>query len=182
MNSIYHIKPEPMVGTQLIPLNQMDLSSDLYSRAKGKYIGREQLMSARIPILDCLWNDVLHFSSIDPRLLVQELLKIDPGFPTLKRTVLKFTADHFRHQASKMILLDTAQWDLETNFISEERISNFCSSSYRELSHVPVDTIETWRQSKASGGKYLLFHGVPHVLLKGSIDISGAEEITIPGL
>ena len=66
MNYIYHIKPEPFMGTSLIPLNSMDRNSALYKNHAEKYIGRENLMLEVIPKLNCKWNDVVQFSTLNP--------------------------------------------------------------------------------------------------------------------
>jgi len=75
---IYHIIPDPFHGSSLIPLNQMDLSSDLYKNYASKYIGREGLMNTMIPKLNCKWNDGIHFSCIDPKIVASEIKKIKP--------------------------------------------------------------------------------------------------------
>ena len=76
MSSIYHMVPKPFLGSSLIPLSNMDKSSDLYSTHAKKYIGRESLMDEIIPILDCKWNDVVQFSALDPQIIVDKLKTI----------------------------------------------------------------------------------------------------------
>ena len=46
----------------------MDKNSDLYLENVKRYTGRESLMKSTIAPLDCLWNDVVMFSSIDPQM------------------------------------------------------------------------------------------------------------------
>ena len=41
----------------------------------SKYVGREHITQQRIPILDCLWNDVLHFSAVNPKEVKQALVE-----------------------------------------------------------------------------------------------------------
>ena len=41
----------------------------------SKYVGREHITQQRIPILDCLWNDVLHFSAVNPKEIKQALIE-----------------------------------------------------------------------------------------------------------
>lgn len=62
MNGLYfyHGVPDELKGTQLIPLNNMlAVNPDLQARYLEKYKGREEILERRIPLLDCLWNDVV---------------------------------------------------------------------------------------------------------------------------
>lgn len=52
MSSIYHLKPDPFVGKDLIPLNRMNKEDDLYRQHVRKYEGREDLKKEVIPILN----------------------------------------------------------------------------------------------------------------------------------
>jgi hypothetical protein len=56
----------------------MKRSSDLYKNNVQKYDEREELLDVRIPLLDCKWNDVVQFSSIDTTLIAKETLHINP--------------------------------------------------------------------------------------------------------
>src|SRR4051812_1672589 len=68
MNFIYHGVPEPMIGTQLIPLNQMQTSmTAIRDKNLEKYKGRKEVLERRIPLLDCLWNDVVQFLPLHPQ-------------------------------------------------------------------------------------------------------------------
>lgn len=63
---VYHFKRKNMVGSKLIPLNKLkNIYPDIYKEHVKKYVGREKLLTKNIPLLDCLWNDVLHLSPIN---------------------------------------------------------------------------------------------------------------------
>ena len=67
MDYLYHIQHNNMKGDILYPLNKLrDVYPEVYELQVKKYAGREQLLKHRIPILNCLWNDVLHFSAVNP--------------------------------------------------------------------------------------------------------------------
>ncbi|MAV91863.1 MAG: hypothetical protein CL676_10610 [Bdellovibrionaceae bacterium] len=74
-----------MVGTELIPLNQMDKASDLYTQHSAKYVGRDQLLEASLPLLNCKWNDVVQFSALDPQKIADELKKIKPALKIFRK-------------------------------------------------------------------------------------------------
>ena len=42
----------------------------VYEEHVKKYKGRERLLRREIPLLNCLWNDVLHISPIHPQLVM----------------------------------------------------------------------------------------------------------------
>lgn len=65
MPVVYHRYPEGLQGSYLHPLNKLRTKlPELYRREVQKYTGREHLMQQRVPLLECLWNDVLHFSPV----------------------------------------------------------------------------------------------------------------------
>jgi hypothetical protein len=56
-----------MRGERLYPLNELrSVDRNLYEREKAKYKGREAVLDFRIPLIDVLWNDTLHLSTIHP--------------------------------------------------------------------------------------------------------------------
>ncbi|MBI2087070.1 MAG: hypothetical protein HYT69_02770 [Candidatus Zambryskibacteria bacterium] len=68
MEYLYHQIPKNMFGTLLYPLNVLkETHPEIYAEHAKKYVGREQLLTATVPPLNCLWNDVLHFTAIAPR-------------------------------------------------------------------------------------------------------------------
>src|SRR5262245_10487632 len=63
---VYAIRREGFKGNTLFPLNQMkemDGFQDIYAKQIQKYEGREYVKENIISVLDCLWNDVVFFSS-----------------------------------------------------------------------------------------------------------------------
>ena len=65
MEYVYHMVPEELKGEYLIPLNELKRAyPNLYDEYIQKYkdhTQREQLLTRKIPKLECLWNDVVHF-------------------------------------------------------------------------------------------------------------------------
>jgi hypothetical protein len=59
--------PKNFTGSILYSLNQLKTRlPEIYAIQVQKYTGREILMQCKIPLLNCLWNDVLHFSPVHP--------------------------------------------------------------------------------------------------------------------
>ena len=81
---LYHRVPDDMKGSILYPLNQLrNVYPSLYAAKAASYKNREAVMQARIPILDCLWNDVIHFSPVHPSKIQRS--RAEAGFPRKPR-------------------------------------------------------------------------------------------------
>ena len=80
---LYHIVPKNLKGNILYPLNSLkEIYPDIFQARLKNYAGRESIMQHWIPTLNCLWNDVLQFSAVDPKEVKQALIEAgrDPDF------------------------------------------------------------------------------------------------------
>lgn len=172
-----------MVGNIIYPLNHLkQINKEAYLREAAKYQGREQLMDLVIPKLNCLWNDVVHCSSIHPTLLYKAMIssglnpkssewyRIDPR--TIKDA--QFAMYSFKtspyHKTSPYYRFDPNEFRI----ISVEE--------YQEIEEVPQKAFDWYRELANKGGKIRLpFHYVPHFLVKGAIEITKAEIIHVDG-
>jgi hypothetical protein len=171
---LYHKVPSAMQGHVLYPLNELkNMLSDVYAQQVKKYEGREVLLERKIPILNCLWNDVLHMSAVDPHLIKGELAK--NGRPMNRLRFYKIDP-HMLEQEKTIVYLyrpTTKRVDIEKDFVpfNFEKIS--------EYTNFPEETKKYYAETIAQGGKPLLWHYVPHILYKGSIDVSNLEILEI---
>ena len=68
MMYLYHSVPRNLHGNILYPLNALtEKHPEIFEQQVSKYVGREHITQQRIPVIDCLWNDVLHFSAVNPK-------------------------------------------------------------------------------------------------------------------
>ncbi len=82
-NVAYHILKDSFVGDSIYPLNLLkNFHPEIYEKEVRKYEGREKLLEARNPILDCLWNDVVQFSCLDPRITFEAVKSYNPAIGT----------------------------------------------------------------------------------------------------
>lgn len=177
MSFIYHLKPEPMLGNQLIPLNHMDKTSDLYKGHAKKYEGREELPEQTIPILNCKWNDVVQFSALDPRIIVNELKKYQTDLKLNRTTFFKVPISEIIKN-HKAVIFDRDNSRGKGSFaIMDHEVQVLSQDNYKELQEVPLETIEYWKRVKEEGGKYLFFPYITHVMVEGIIDVSGFEQV-----
>jgi hypothetical protein len=80
--------------TRLFPLNQVSsIDSALYEREKAKYEAREAVLEFRIPLIDVLWNDTLHFSTIHPYHLAAAWRAVGLWTATLERPFLQIPVE-----------------------------------------------------------------------------------------
>ena len=166
-----------MEGTRLIPLNQMDKEKDLYNKYSKKYIGREDLIEQRFPILDCLWNDVVQFSALDPRVIIKELRKYNEDLILSRKSFYKFSVKDIVSSYEAIVFdRDTSRKDKSFE-IEPHEVMELKENSYRELESVPKRTIEYWERVKKDGGVFLMFPFITHVMVKGKVDTFLAEEI-----
>ena len=179
---IYHLVPKPFIGTQLIPLNNMDQDSEVYLKNAKKYEGREELMEEVIPKLDCKWNDVVQFSGIDPQILLDELKTYDKKLNTsnLTRTeYLKIPIDEISKRHPLVIYHRTQKREKKDFKLKDDEIFSYEKNSYTELKEVPELTRAYWQSVLDNGGKFLWFPYVPHILVRGTIETKEYERFEL---
>ncbi len=167
--------PADMQGTVLHPLNSFqETNPELYQSKVSKYEDRKHVMEQFIPTLECAWNDVLHFSPIHPASLKQALLEagmepremkffqIDPDLLNPEQTTIYLYAD--RASEDKM---------------NPENFSEYTSDELVKHATVSQITKEYYKEKFSAGERPLLFVGVPHILHKGSIDVSDLPVIVV---
>jgi hypothetical protein len=166
-----------MEGKSLIPLNQMDKDKELFQGYSKKYIGREELIQQSFPLLNCLWNDVVQFSALDPRIIIKELRKYNEDLVLSRKSFYKFSVkDITSHYEAIVFDRDLTRKDKSFKVEAHE-VRKLEVDSYKELEEVPKRTIEYWKKVKAEGGVFLMFPFITHVMVKGLVDTSLAEEI-----
>jgi hypothetical protein len=165
---LYHIAPKDFKGTTLYPLNVLkDVHPDLYAAQNQKYDNREHVKKLFIPQLNCYWGDVLHFSAVPPDELVKALSKA--GF---EKKITYFEIDPGLLDPEKTIVYLNKVKEDKTN-LAEDDFVPFVASEVGKWGYIPDATIDYYRKKFERGEKPLLFLFVPHILYKGSLDVSG---------
>jgi hypothetical protein len=164
--------PKNQHGTLLEPLNQFKLSKpELYQEKAQKYIGREHIIEHTIPILNCLWNDVLHLSPIAPKDLKAALL--EAGMPDQEMRFYEIGPTTLNQDQLVTFLYQ------EMNELHEADFERFDTTKLSALSVVPEKTKKYYKEQYAKGEKPLRFLGIPHILYRGTIDVNKASVITV---
>ena len=164
MTHLYHSVPKELVGNILYPLNELKtIYPEIYAKERSKYIGREEVTQQIIPKLDCLWNDVLHFSAVHPSIIKSALAEAGDQV-NLKRTYYE---------------VDPTLLDLEKTVIylylykDKNKQENWAAYDPRDLdkySLIPQFTKDYYKKMLERNERPLLYHGIPHILYRGTLD------------
>lgn len=175
MKYIYHLKPEPFEGTLLIPLNQMDKESSIYANHAKKYVGRESLMNEMIPLLNCKWNDVVQFSSLDPQILLNKLIEIFPDTKIKRSEYFKIPIQDVLTNHEVALFKRNPEKEKGNFKIHLDEIEFLSLKNYFEIKEVPTKTIQYWEETKMKNGNPLWFPFIPHVFVKGVVETNHCE-------
>ena len=173
---LYHSIPKNLQGNILYPLNTLkERHPIVYEEQVSKYLGREHIKEQRIPILGCLWNDVLHFSAVNPKEVKQALIEagrnpdftmnyyqVDPKLIDLKKAIVYL----YTHTNNK-------------DKMNEKNFASYNPDEIEKISVMPQGTKDYYKKIIENGGQPLLYHGIPHILYRGTVDTSDLPTISI---
>ncbi len=171
---LYHLLPVNLRGNILYPLNALiERFPDIYKRQVKKYAGREYLTRQRIPRLNCLWNDVLHLSPVSPLKIKQALITAgsDPNF-----TISCYRIDPAMIEARNAVVY---LFDNERDIMEENDFMAYDPSEIAEFSPMPPATIDYYRKMIGKGQWPLVYHRIPHILFKGTLNITDLPIVSV---
>ncbi|MBF0362754.1 MAG: hypothetical protein HQK49_17175 [Oligoflexia bacterium] len=187
---VYHLKPNNLNGNTLYPLNVLrDIYPDSYNFHIQKYSYRKELMKAKFPIANCLWNDVLHLSPVDIGILIDNQISIFRATEKEKYLDLErinnrkyYKIDIRKLNSANLYIYNT----LEASNDMDETMDKIKEQFYdwENGNHLLSNQITTGQIAyfnKCSENLSLpryLFTAIPHVLYLGNIDLAITEEIT----
>jgi len=170
---VYHNVPEEMVGSMLMPLSDMaQIRSDLSDKYTEKYKGREEVMQRKISVLDCHWNDVVQFLPFHPSKAfnLQIELGIISEMPHYKFFEIPL---ELLDQEKTAVFFKTAPGEENIEFKMLKDID------FARIQDVPQATQDYYRTVAATGELPFNYQFVPHILYKGTLDISSVKIITL---
>lgn len=173
MAYIYHGVPETIKGTALIPLSKMEtVDPDLQKKYLEKYNGRESVIERHIPLLDCAWDEVVQLLPLHPRQLFtyQQQIGIINEIPDYR--YFEFDVNVLDSD-SAVVYFKTAPGDdhVTVKWLADVNID--------ELQSIPQATINYYDSMVGKDEPVFNYQFIPHILYRGSIDISEAREIGI---
>lgn len=172
---LYHMVPADMQGTVLHPLNSLkDSHPELYISKASKYEDRKHIMDQFLPTLEAAWNDVIHFTAINPTELKQAL--IEAGMEPREMSFYQIDPELLNPEQTTIYLYQDRTSDEK---MSPKNFSEYDPENLGQHAVISEETKEYYKKMFTAGDKPLLFVGVPHILHKGSLDVSDLPVITV---
>lgn len=164
MAYLYHVVPPDMRGTVLFPLNTLrDVYPDLYGVKAQKYRGREQVMTFRVPTLNCIWNDVLFLLAVGPQELRRAFQWVG-----LTRQLRFYRVD----PAQLSVANTTVMTRMNTN--DPRAFEPFDPNDLERHAVIPEATYAHWKRASSGTERLFWWLHIPHIMYKGAIDVSNA--------
>ena len=139
------------------------LYPNLYREYIQKYkdhTQRENLLTRKIPKLECLWNDVVHFLPLHPYEIYKVSLEIGINLHTNK-LFYKVPISALKGQCMAIYKYSKHNW----------------GGPNSELKQLNICTKEYYREEYEKGRRFGMFHLIPHVLVKGKVEVKNIEII-----
>lgn len=172
MPFIYHLKPRNLLGDTLMPLNQLkDTFPELYEEKIVKYNGREHLLTRTIPILDCLWNDVVFFSPVPPEAIKAAFINIVGQWRETEWLCVDTDDYNITNQNAVFKYPDMTREKGDFT-IREQDYAPFDPDKLTTMREIPQHTLDYYAEAHAAGERILVWHGIPQILYKESINVS----------
>jgi hypothetical protein len=184
---VYHLCASDFRGSSLYPLDDLKaIHLDLYQRERIKYDGRESVLSFVIPGLGVTWGSTVNLSALDPIHLVAERRRLNVPFSNL------LTRNVLRIPVERLAGLSAVRYNSSTHWRNSlpgdpdvplvpplSEFEPFVAEKYEESRSVPQLHTEYLLRQLARGERALGFVFVPHVLVAGSIDVSGLAPVPL---
>lgn len=178
---LYHMVPREMVGQELMPLHQLrEMSPHLYERYTKKYSDhpeRMKLLTRKIPHLNCLWNDVVHFLPIHPFYIYSLLTKLGVDMKE-NLTFYRIPIQKLAPNQNVIYLYSKDNYQGPAGEIAAEDIKILMMDEYKELTQLPTATTDYFITEKEKGKNFGLFAYIPHILSLGKVRVDDVEIIT----
>ena len=137
-----------------------------------KYEGREEILERKIPLLDCLWNDVVQFLPLHPQKVFK--LQKELGLITIVPPYKFYEIDASNLDPQKaVVFFKTApgEENVQIKWLGEV--------DFASLREIPEATMAYYKTLVGTGALPFNYQFVPHIVYKGTIDISETNIITL---
>lgn len=165
--NLYHmlLRGERLRDNTLYTLNDLKLKHpDLYDLHVAKYSDRPHILEQRFSYLDCGWSDVVFLCPVHPDEVCMALARHHgrsvPRFPFQTIPVADLDPEKL------------AIWLFRSRTFDPTDVMPFDKATLQELQNIPVATLTYFEEQRAKKEPALFFVHIPHVLCKGSIDMS----------
>lgn len=174
MNKVaYHILKDSFVGDSIYPLNILkNFHPEIYEKEAKKYEGREKLLEARNPILNCLWNDVVQFSCLDPRITFEAVKSYNPAY--IGRKIKVFTLDLNKVAPEFSCLFMPKDTPIKYEHF-EDQYQVFKLENFQNLNELPQEQIARWNRDLEKNKPLFLWSATLHFMYKGNVPLEWGD-------
>jgi hypothetical protein len=176
---VYHFKPHGMSGDHLIPLNVLrETHPAVHAEHAKKYKGREHLLSVKIPLIESLWNDVLHLSPINPQVVINTWKKeglYDYARVPTKIEVYKIPIALL--EENNAVCFQSFNFDFDKYDPSLDKYWRYNHGTFQEQATVEMAQLQIWKNDFQSGRPFFWYSHTKHILAKQTIDTRACELI-----
>ncbi|MDX1662911.1 MAG: hypothetical protein R3272_03895 [Candidatus Promineifilaceae bacterium] len=178
MFHLYHLVPRNFEGNTLYPLNMLrNRLPEVYEAHARKYEGREMLLTRRVPLLDCLWNDVLHFSPVHPEQIRDALRAVGYEWEPRRWFAVDPAACGF-DAGNTVVYLYPARGRGDFATRDEDYIA-YDPALLEEVATLPQATAAYYAEAVAVGAPIFVFHRIAHILHRGSIECNRVKALEV---
>ncbi|MBI3494497.1 hypothetical protein HY004_00745 [Candidatus Saccharibacteria bacterium] len=161
MQYLYHAVPNDLKDDKLYALNTLkEKHPDLYRIKNAKYEGREEVTQQSIPLLDCLWNDVIFLTAVHPQTLLDAYRKAGGS---VDHSLRYFQIDVDSLQKDNLVVASY------TGDGYKKTYELYNTDNIKGYSTIPGATIDYFTKELTQGRQPLYYAYIPHVLYKGAI-------------
>lgn len=169
----YHILKDSLVGDSIYSLNALkSLYPDIYELEIKKYEGREKLLDAYNPILNCLWNDVVQFTCLDPQLTFEKVKSFNPAH--IGRAIKVFQLDLSKVEPKQSCLFLPQDTLIKYEHLKEQYMP-FNYQEFQNLKEVSEAQLIRWQRDVEKCKPVFLWSATLHFMYKGHIPLEWGE-------
>jgi hypothetical protein len=185
--------PESIVGENLVPLSELKkLDRNLYEKEVSKYKWRKNTLDVIIPKLNCLWNEAIHLTSINPQLIYKYFYEFNSYFKfKIKRDIFFYKIELSSLDKNQTCLYLPPAPPLSNEIYNEENPAPPWSISENEIvmsnnesdlaaylqNSIPQQSMDYYNFEIHNNRFPLVFYGTTHILYKGNIHTKDLEII-----
>jgi hypothetical protein len=173
---LYHAEPSGLTGERLVPLSALAVTDPAaYAAAIATYADtpeRRRMPDRRVPLLDCRWQDVVFLAPVHPHLIWRAWAHRGVYHPGGR-----FLAIPAKSVAHIPAVVYTPDRTVPGEDLHPADVRPFDAETYTEMTALSERTLAWYDTLAAAGRSGGLFHTVPHVLVRGRVDIGDAEVV-----
>lgn len=176
MPYIYHGKHPHFRGNAIYPLHRLQSAvPEIYAEQLTKYRQRPWAIERIIPILGVRWNDVVHCAPVHPYHVFRALEEVGAAPDPAREW---FQIPLARIDGQRAVWYAYASSARNRHEVPSNDYEAFDPERYRELTQLPSRTVAHYREVAGRGLELnWLFHGTPHILIDGVVNVEGVETI-----